>query len=94
MGLSSVDIRARQIAIWKKYIKSNLAGVKVNARALFVTYVGLSKRDLEWIKEQVGKYANFKKIYFQQASPAIAANCGPGTFGLLLMEDFVPNKDK
>ena len=80
--------------VWKKYIKSSLAGIKVNARALFVTYVGLSKRDLDWIKEQIGKYAHFNKIYFIQASPAIAANCGPGTFGLLLMEDFIPDKDK
>ena len=80
--------------VWKKYIKSSLAGVKVNARALFVTYVGLSKRDLEWIKEQINKYAHFNKIYFMQASPVIAANCGPGTFGLLLMEDIVPEKKK
>ena len=29
---------------------------------------------------------NFDEIYFKQASPAIAVNCGAGTFGLLYME--------
>lgn len=28
----------------------------------------------------------FGKIYFQQASPVIAVNCGDGTFGLLIRE--------
>lgn len=35
------------------------------------------------IAEKIKKYTEFDEIYFQKASPAIAVNCGPGTFGLL-----------
>ncbi len=41
---------------------------------------------MDWIREQVNKRMTFDAVYFQQASPAIAVNCGPGTFGLLLRE--------
>ena len=39
-----------------------------------------------WIREQIEKHMHFDEIYFKQASPAIAVNSGPGTFGLLYME--------
>ena len=53
---------------------------------LFVTYVGITKREMDWIREQIEKKVEFDEIFFLQASPAIAANCGPGTFGLLFRE--------
>ena len=71
---------------WKKYIKTCLASPKINTGILFVTYVGLSKKDLDWIRDEIEKRKHFDSIYFQMASPAIATNCGPGTFGLLYME--------
>ncbi len=69
---------------WSKYISSafNILNT-VDHRILFITYVGLSKRELEEIKEEVQKKNRFMEIYFQKASPAIAVNCGPGTFGLI-----------
>ena len=72
---------------WKNYINTCLSGDRpVDTRILFVTYVGLSKKDLDWIREQINKKMTFDHVYFKQASPAIAVNCGPGTFGLLLRE--------
>ena len=71
---------------WKKYIRNCLSSSRINKDLLFVTYVGLSKKDLDWIQAQIEKRVHFNKIYFQMASPAIATNCGPGTFGLLFME--------
>lgn len=69
---------------WKKYIESILKFPSgIDKRILFVTYVGLTGKDMEWIKEQIEKKMSFDKIYFQKASPVIAVNCGPGTFGLL-----------
>ena len=86
MGLGKLYFGSRKRA-WKKYINKCLASERpIDTRILFVTYVGISKRDMDWIREQINKRMTFDEVYFQQASPAIAVNCGPGTFGLLLRE--------
>ena len=54
---------------------------------LFVTYVGLTNREKEEIAAEIARKVKFETIYFQQASPAVAVNCGPGTFGLLFMTE-------
>ncbi len=50
---------------------------------LFVTYVGMTQKELDEVESMIRRRKEFKNIYFQKASPAIAVNCGPGTFGLL-----------
>lgn len=71
----------------KKYIKAQLRHAdRIDKRVLFVTYVGLSSRELESIREEIEKRVRFERIIFQKASPAIAVNSGPGTFGLLYIE--------
>ena len=86
MGLGKLYFGSRKRA-WKRYIGKCLASERpIDTKILFVTYVGLGKRDLDWIREQIEKRIKFEEVYFQQASPAIAVNCGPGTFGLLLRE--------
>ena len=72
---------------WKAYINSCLSNSsRIDTSILFVTYVGLSKKDMDWIREYIEKSVKFEEIYFQQASASIAVNCGPGTFGLLYKE--------
>ena len=84
MGLGMIYFGSRKRA-WKKYINNCLADEHhIDKRMLFVTYVGMNKRDLNWVREQIERKVKFDEIYFQQSSPAIAVNCGPGTFGLLL----------
>ena len=86
MGVGMTYFGARETA-WKAYINSVLTNAaKIDTRILFVTHVGISKRDTDWIREQIEKYMHFDEIYFKQASPAVSVNCGPGTFGLLYME--------
>jgi len=69
---------------WRSYISSALrVSGEIDRSILFVTYVGISQKDLEKIKAEVERKEHFEKICFQKASPAIAVNCGPGTFGLL-----------
>ncbi len=83
MGVGVMHFGSREKA-WKAYINSALSTPsRIDEKILFVTYVGLSKRDTDWIKEQIEKRMSFDEIYFKQASPAISVNCGPGTFGLL-----------
>lgn len=61
---------------------------KINTRRLFVTYVGLTEKELENIGRLISKHITFDEIIYQKASPAIAVNCGPGTFGLLYFTDY------
>ena len=86
MGLGMTYFGTREKA-WKAYINSVLAhAANIDTRMLFITSVGLTKRETDWIAEQVEKYVHFDEIYFKQASPAVSVNCGAGTFGLLYME--------
>ena len=84
--LSRILFESRQKA-WETYISQALRQVhKIDRRILFVTYVGLTAKELDFIKNEVEKRISFDSVYFQEASPAISVNCGPGTFGLLFQE--------
>ena len=86
MGVGKVYFGSRE-NVWKRYIRSVLRSPSaIDSRVLFVTYVGLNRRDMEWIREQVEARMQFDRIYFQKASPVIAVNCGDGTFGLLIRD--------
>ncbi len=83
MGVGRIYFGSRERA-WKKYIDHTLSHYEnIDDEILFVTYVGLTSRDLDVIKEMTENRMKFKNIYFQKASPGIAVNCGAGTFGLL-----------
>ncbi|MBR5336892.1 MAG: DegV family EDD domain-containing protein [Lachnospiraceae bacterium] len=85
LGLGGIYFGSRE-GSWRKYINSSLTTInKIDKRMLFVTYVGINNKEKEEIRAEIEKKMEFEKIYFQQASPAIAVNCGPGTFGLLYM---------
>ena len=72
---------------WKKYIDKVIRGMEnADHKTLFVLYVGLSQRELNVVKEMIGDRVQFDNVYFQKASPAIAVNCGPGSFGLIYMD--------
>ena len=86
MGVGNIYFGSRE-RVWKRYINSVLRRPSaIDKRCLFVTYVGITQKDMDWIRERVEKRMTFDKIYFQQASPVIAVNCGDGTFGLLIRD--------
>ncbi|MBO6215360.1 MAG: DegV family EDD domain-containing protein [Lachnospiraceae bacterium] len=73
----------RRHTVWRKYIRASLETMgKIDDEILFVTHVGLGSDDQKWIKDEIKQVYRFKRVYFLQASPAIAANAGPGAFGL------------
>jgi DegV family protein with EDD domain len=88
MVVSQVFFGEREHA-WEKYISLALhtAG-KIDTGMLFITYVGMKTSELEHIKKIVETKMHFEEIYFQKASPAIAVNSGPGTFGLLFYTEY------
>ena len=72
---------------WRQYIRNVLhRKAMLDTSVLFVTCVGLNNRDMEWIRQEIEEQMHFDEIWFLKASPAIAVNCGPGTFGLLLRD--------
>ncbi len=74
----------RRDTVRSDYIRwalKNRAGI--DDSVLFITYVGMKESELKHIEEEVRRYVDFKKIWFQKASPAVGINCGPGTFGLI-----------
>ncbi|MCR5399841.1 MAG: DegV family EDD domain-containing protein [Lachnospiraceae bacterium] len=86
MGVGRIFFGTRENA-WKHYIDSCLTDSDItDKRMLFVTYVGLTKRDIDKIRKIIDEKASFEVIHFMQASPVIAVNCGPGTFGLLYLK--------
>ena len=76
-----------QERVWKMYIRNSIASCKPDDTVIIVNHVGLTKKELEWIQEEIDKRFKFKKTIFQQSSPSIAMGCGPGSFGLSFVED-------
>ncbi|MCI8453247.1 MAG: DegV family EDD domain-containing protein [Lachnospiraceae bacterium] len=71
----------------KSYVRKALINPRnIDRRILFITYAGLDSKRLQYIQELVRQNCPFEKVYLQKASPAIASNCGPGSFGLLFMK--------
>ena len=69
---------------WKKYIASTFnKELHMDKKMLFITYAGLTNDELKEITKEVREKDAIENIIYQKASPAVAINCGPGTFGLL-----------
>ncbi|MDO4537976.1 MAG: DegV family protein [Coriobacteriales bacterium] len=85
MVVKSVYFGSRE-ASWRSYVKSSLVTPStIDKRTLFITHAGLSHAELEHIRELVARRVLFEHVYIKEAAPAIAANCGPGSFGLLFL---------
>lgn len=92
LAMKNDAITAKQILIGQyanvinKYIRCVLRRTwTIDKETLFITYVNLDWETLNGIKNEVEKRCRFKNIYFQEASSAIACNCGRGAFGLLFL---------
>ena len=90
--LSKGKIRLKKVIIGsrerarKKYISYALRTAKrIDDREAFITYVGVSVKELDFINVEVENRFHFKNIYYQKASPAISADCGPGTLSVIYM---------
>ena len=83
LKVGNVMFGSREFTI-RRYIKSQLRHPeRIDTSILFITYVGMDRNELERIRYEVMELVMFDEIIFQKASPSIAVNCGPGTFGLL-----------
>ncbi|MBE6908580.1 MAG: DegV family EDD domain-containing protein [Ruminococcaceae bacterium] len=71
---------------WKQYIKWAFAKRDtIDRRMLFITYTKLTRAELDEVAAEIKKLIEFEEVIFQETSPAISSNCGPGTLGLSYM---------
>ena len=91
IGVAKIFFGSRE-RVWEKYIASafRVHGT-IDRRMLFITYSGMTTKELERIRQKVEAELTFDEIYVRKASPGIATNCGPGTFGLLFFTNNVNN---
>ena len=83
MKIKKIYVGRRKTA-WKKYITSTFnKELHMDKKMLFITYAGLTNDELKEITKEVREKDAIENIIYQKASPAVAINCGPGTFGML-----------
>ena len=73
--------------VWKRFVHKALMYNNLSDEVVFVNYVGLSKKDLDYIKSLIEEKHNFKKIYFVQTNPVVATSFGPGAFSITVVND-------
>lgn len=68
---------------WKKGIRRHLRKKrKINRDIVFITHVGCSVKQQEWIKKEVLKCVPFERVIVQKASFTVACNSGMETVGI------------
>ena len=76
--IGNIDLETRH------YIHKLMKAMKrADRKVLYITYAGLSTEELQEIERQIAAKCRFEEVIYQKASPAISANCGPGSFGLI-----------
>ncbi|MGN0507097.1 MAG: DegV family protein [Lachnospiraceae bacterium] len=68
---------------WKSGIYWHLhSGRKIDRSVVFISHVGCSVEQLEWVRKEVLKYVPFERVIIQKASFSVACNSGLGTIGI------------
>jgi len=52
---------------------------------MFITHSGVPDSDIELVRAEIKKYADFKETYIALASGTISSHCGPRTLGIIFM---------
>lgn len=72
-----------------RYIRRQLRNsAGIDKTRVFITYAGVSSKNMEQIKNQVAKLGSFREIIVTRASATVSSNCGPGTVGVLFIKKF------
>ncbi len=89
-----VELKSRRVAIvglfagsienaWKQGIRWHLRKKhKINKEIVFITHVGCSVKQQEWIKEEILKRVPFENVIIQKTSFSNACNTGMKTIGI------------
>lgn len=67
---------------WKQAIQFSFRNKKkINTDIVFITHVGCSVKQLEWIKKEIARHVKFDKVITQKTSFTTACSVGMGTIG-------------
>ncbi len=68
---------------WKWYIRILfLNRGRIDPQIVYISHVGLSVRQLEFVESEVKKYVKFDQVVVEKASVSNACNAGIGTLGI------------
>ncbi len=69
-----------------EYVYDQLAGREdLDLSRVFITHSGSPGSDIDLVRAEIKKYAEFEETYVTSASCTISAHCGPRTLGVLFM---------
>lgn len=78
--------RGNMERVLPEYVRDQLEGRDdLVLDRIFITHSGSPESDIELVRGEIKKYADFKDIYVTRASGTISAHCGPRTLGILFM---------
>ena len=67
---------------WKQAIQYSFRNKKkINTDVVFITHVGCSVKQIDWIKKEIAKHVKFDKVITQKTSFTTACSVGMGTIG-------------
>jgi DegV family protein with EDD domain len=68
---------------WKRYIRYHLSKKReIDTDVIFITYIGCTVKQVNYIKEEIHKVIPFEKMIVQKGSCCSACNSGIGTIGI------------
>ena len=69
-----------------QYVHNKLEGRSdLDLRRVFITHSGSPESDIQAVKKEVQRCADFKEIYVTRANCTISTHCGPRTLGVLFL---------
>ena len=67
---------------WRQAIRFSFRNKKkINTDVIFITHVGCSVKQLDWLKKEIAKQVTFDKVITQKTSFTTACSVGMGTIG-------------
>ncbi|MDO4604638.1 MAG: DegV family protein [Helcococcus sp.] len=76
--------RGNTLKVLQKYISELFNDAKnVNEDIAFITHSGTTEENLEFVKNELSKYKNFKNIYITRTGCTISSHCGYNTIGII-----------
>ncbi|MDY4429968.1 DegV family protein [Evtepia sp.] len=80
--------RGNIFKVYEKYIEDRLTGKKVWPEYLFITTgSALSEEEKEKLSALVHRLTDVKEVLFSRVGSTVACHCGPGTLGLLYLDE-------
>lgn len=74
--------------VYEKYIQERLAGKKVKPDYFFVSYSNeLTQEEKDKLETLIRSLVPVKEIFFGRVGCTITSHCGPGTLGILFVEE-------